>query len=49
MTVLFVAKDAVNVNSTNFFVGRFEMNESAEFLEFTLINNTWWTKESVIA
>jgi hypothetical protein len=46
-TVLLMVKDAVNVDSINSVVVKFEMKEWAMFHEFTLINNTWWTKESV--
>jgi hypothetical protein len=40
-----MVEDVVDVDSINSFVVKFEVKEFARFLEFTLINNTWWTKE----
>jgi hypothetical protein len=44
-----MVEDVVDVDSINSFVVKFEVKELARFLEFTLINNTWWTKESVMS
>jgi hypothetical protein len=45
----FMAGDVVDVDDINSFVVEFKVKEFASFLEFTLINNTWWTKESVMS
>jgi hypothetical protein len=44
-----MVEDVVDVDSINSFVVEFEVKEFARFLEFTLINNTWWTRESVMS
>jgi hypothetical protein len=44
-----MVEDVVDVDSINVFVVEFEVKEFARSLEFTLINNTWWTKESVMS
>jgi hypothetical protein len=44
-----MAEDVVDVDSIDFFVVEFEVKEFARFLGFTLINNTWWAKESVMS
>jgi hypothetical protein len=44
-----MVEDVVDVDSINSFVIEFEVKEFARFLEFTLINNTWWTKETVMS
>jgi hypothetical protein len=45
-----MAEDVVVVvDSINPFVVKFEVKEFARFLEFTLINNTRWTKEFVMS
>jgi hypothetical protein len=41
-----MVEDVVDVDSINSFVVEFEVKEFARFHEFTLINNTCWTKES---
>jgi hypothetical protein len=43
-----MVEDVVDVDSINSFVVKFKVKEFARLLEFTLINNTWWTKESVM-
>jgi hypothetical protein len=44
-----MVEDVVDVDSINSFVVEFEVKEFARFLEFTLINNTCWTKDSVMS
>ena len=44
-----MVEDVVDVDSINSFVVKFEVKEYARFLEFTFINNSWWTKESVMS
>jgi hypothetical protein len=43
-----MVEDVVNVDSINSFVVKFEVKEFARFFEFTLVNYTWWIKESVV-
>jgi hypothetical protein len=43
-----MVEDVVNVDSINSFVVKFKVKEFARFDEFTLVNYTWWTKESVV-
>jgi hypothetical protein len=44
-----MVEDVVNVDRINSFVVEFKVKEIARFLEFTLINNTWWNKDSVMS
>jgi hypothetical protein len=48
IVLFFMAEDVVDVDSINSFIVKFDVKESARLLEFTFINNTWWTKESVM-
>jgi hypothetical protein len=44
---VFMVEDVVGLDSINSFV-KFEVREFARFLEFPLINNILWTRESVV-
>ena len=46
---VFIVTDVVNVDSSISLFVKFEVKKSVKFLEFTIINGTWWTKESVIS